>query len=287
MQIEIGTVVRQYEIISKLGEGGGGLVFKAKRGRNKFALKFTDSSARNTCCREVKYMTMLQTENISVKCYDSFIWNEYCVIVMEECKIDLLEYLLNNKLSLHDVKLIFKQICANVNKIHKLNIYHRDLKPENILLNNINSLRITDFANCIYAPEKCCISARNIGTLQYNAPEISRSDFYNPEQADVWSIGVILHVLLTGKWPFGNISALLYGDPNFGISESLYYDNDLVSLLESMLDIEPTKRPSLSDILVHPWLGGNDNNEVSRCTIETQDKSIIQIITSTLSKLYN
>ena len=210
MPFDSGSFVQDYEIICKLGEGAGGIVFRAVKGKKKFALKISSIAAIKSFYGEVKFMLMLQqTENISVKCYDSFVWkNEFCVIVMEEFKTDLLDQLLTNTYSIDDVKNIFKQICSHVNRMHNLNIYHRDLKPENILLNNENYLRITDFATCIFAPEKYCVSTANIGTLQYNAPEILRCKMYNAEKADVWSIGVILHVMLTGKWPFADVNAV-------------------------------------------------------------------------------
>ena len=280
MCFDSGTFIREYEILSKLGEGSGGFVYKAMKGKKNFALKFISVSAIQSFYGEVKFMLMLQqTENISVKCYDSFVWqNQYCVIVMEEFRIDLLDYLLTNTFSIDDVKHIFKQICSHVNKMHCLHIYHRDLKPENILLNNENCIRITDFANCIYTPDTYCIPTGNIGTYQYNAPELSRCKIYNAEKADVWSIGVILHVLLTGKWPFVDANSV-FNTITFCLSESLNGDEELISLLTSMLRIEPTERPSLSDILVHPWLVG------SRRRTNQEKTNLVQKISSSIGKL--
>jgi serine/threonine protein kinase len=88
--------------------------------------------------------------------------------------------------------------------MHQKNMVHRDLKPENILLDSIDidniQVKIADFGfSCLFDPKQGMVS--KIGTLAYMAPEILKDKIYGP-QIDVWSIGTITFMLLTGKCIF-------------------------------------------------------------------------------------
>lgn len=104
-----------------------------------------------------------------------------------------------------DAALITKQVLSAVAYCHSKNICHRDLKPENILLDSkaadsSNSIKVIDFgASQKFDPSKKMNQI--YGTAYYIAPEILKSD-YN-EKCDVWSVGVILFILLSGRPPFG------------------------------------------------------------------------------------
>lgn len=91
-----------------------------------------------------------------------------------------------------------------INYIHKLNIIHRDLKPENILLESKKvdnfDIKISDFGlSCFFDPKKGL--GDHVGSPSYMAPEIIKGEKYN-EKVDIWSIGVITYILLTGRLPF-------------------------------------------------------------------------------------
>src|SRR6202035_2542654 len=104
------------------------------------------------------------------------------------------------------------QIVYALNYAHSFSIVHRDLKPENILIHSLNPplIKIADWGMAAFAPpslqlETCC------GSPHYVSPEIVQGKKYEGNATDIWSCGVILYVLLTGRVPFDgeNLSVLL------------------------------------------------------------------------------
>jgi len=93
-----------------------------------------------------------------------------------------------------------EQILSSINYCHLNNICHRDLKPENILIEEGDSVKVIDFGTAqTFTSDK---GMHNIlGTPYYMAPEIFAKSGYN-EKCDIWSVGVIMYILLTGRPPF-------------------------------------------------------------------------------------
>lgn len=99
---------------------------------------------------------------------------------------------------------IIEQILMAINMCHKNNICHRDLKPENILFDNEGRIKVIDFGTAKKVdPEDGMKGVK--GTPYYVAPEIISQMKYN-EKCDIWSIGVIMYILLTGIPPFNGDS---------------------------------------------------------------------------------
>ena len=99
---------------------------------------------------------------------------------------------------------ILNQVLLAINYMHKNNLTHRDLKPENILLESKDmeklDVKIADFGfSCIFDPEEGLDLV--LGSPLYMAPEIIQNKVYN-EKVDIWSIGVITYMLLSGSNPF-------------------------------------------------------------------------------------
>lgn len=96
-------------------------------------------------------------------------------------------------------KLIFKQIFEGVRHCHEKRISHRDLKLENILVDENNGVKIIDFG----FSSKCGQKLQNFcGTPPYMAPEIAGRVPYHGEPADMWALGILLYLMLFGKFPF-------------------------------------------------------------------------------------
>lgn len=93
------------------------------------------------------------------------------------------------------------QLCDAVRYLHDLNITHRDLKLENLLLDKNFSIKLCDFGfvkgDCLQS-----MSQTYCGSKSYAAPEILKGEPYDPKKADMWAIGVILYIFVTGKMPF-------------------------------------------------------------------------------------
>jgi serine/threonine protein kinase len=98
-----------------------------------------------------------------------------------------------------DAKKIFQPLVDSVRYLHSINVSHRDIKLENVLLDGRLLPKLIDFgfATCIFDKAKIFC-----GTPSYMSPEIVLKTEYRGEPADVWALGVLLYVMLTGIFPF-------------------------------------------------------------------------------------
>ena len=163
---------------------------------------------------------------------------------------------------------VVKQLLLALNYMHSMQIMHRDLKPENILCeenaddendNNIQ-IKLTDFGFATkYDPDQK--QTLSLGSPFYMAPELCKEVEYD-HTVDVWSVGIIAFVLLTGTPPFYDKS----DNPNkAGIYNSIIeddFDSDLLvdatpaalSFIEAALKKEPNKRPTIAELIEMPWI---------------------------------
>ncbi|KAF0682574.1 Aste57867_25306 [Aphanomyces stellatus] len=155
----------------------------------------------------------------------------------------------------------FRQIVDGVQHIHAAGIAHRDLSLENILLDAAWHCRICDFGLSSQQGKWC---SGRVGKPFYMAPEVYIGDHqsYNGFKADVWSLGVLLFILLSGIPPLEVPSEV---DARFRIIRQegihalakmwkLPLTCDALDLLSSLLRAQPDERPSLADIAAHAWL---------------------------------
>ena len=94
-----------------------------------------------------------------------------------------------------------RQVCDAVRYLHDQDITHRDLKLENLLLDSSYNVKICDFG---FVKDECMkdLSKTYCGSKSYASPEILRGEPYDPKKSDIWAIGVILYIFVTGKMPF-------------------------------------------------------------------------------------
>ncbi len=154
---------------------------------------------------------------------------------------------------------VIRPLLESVAYLHDLGIVHRDLKPENILCGeNLEDLKIADFglSKMILPTEKMDSAC---GTLSYVAPEVLTLQGYGRE-ADLWSVGVIMFLLLCGKLPFDGddqseiirltVQADLKTNPNVWNKLS----EEVKSLIKALLNKNPKERISARDALRHPYI---------------------------------
>lgn len=133
---------------------------------------------------------------------------------------------------------------------------HRDLKLENILLDRHENVKLVDFGFTREYEGRTNHLQTFCGTICYSAPEMLKGEKYAGEKVDVWSLGIILYALLCGELPFDddddNVTRtrIISDEPRFPD----HLPADAVSLLKSLLSKRPFPRPSLPDILNHPFL---------------------------------
>eukprot|EP00252_Welwitschia_mirabilis_P002112 TRINITY_DN12027_c0_g3_i1.p1 TRINITY_DN12027_c0_g3~~TRINITY_DN12027_c0_g3_i1.p1 ORF type:complete len:585 (+),score=107.62 TRINITY_DN12027_c0_g3_i1:198-1952(+) len=153
-----------------------------------------------------------------------------------------------------------RTIVGVVEACHSLGVMHRDLKPENFLLSSADEdspLKATDFGLSIFfKPGQ--IFSDVVGSPYYVAPEVLKK-CYGPE-ADIWSAGVILYILLSGVPPFwaeteqGIFEQVLNGELDFESDPWPAISDSAKALIKNMLDRDPKKRPTAHEVLCHPWI---------------------------------
>ncbi|KAK4789518.1 hypothetical protein SAY86_016822 [Trapa natans] len=153
-----------------------------------------------------------------------------------------------------------RTIVGVVEACHSLGVMHRDLKPENFLLvskEEDSLLKTIDFGLSIFfKPGEKFVDV--VGSPYYVAPEVLKKR-YGPE-ADVWSAGVILYILLSGVPPFwaeneqGIFEEVLHGELDFSADPWPSISESAKDLVRKMLIRDPTKRPSAHEVLCHPWI---------------------------------
>ncbi|BGP03667.1 hypothetical protein NBRC10513v2_007402 [Rhodotorula toruloides] len=168
---------------------------------------------------------------------------------------ELFDYLVEHgRLSLPETRRIFGQLVLGVAYLHREGVVHRDLKLENVLLDENVNVKIADLGFGREFEKGKWLETR-VGTLGYMAPEVVAGSKYLGEQVDVWSLGVILYALVTGSLPFDDddegIMRQLILDCKYEMPEWL--DEDASSLIRSILTRDPLLRPSLKQILAHPF----------------------------------
>ncbi len=205
-----GTVISHYEIIEKVGEGGMGVVYKArdtKLGRT-VALKFLppqlicDSEVKARFEHEARAASALNHNNITTV-HDVDEIKGQCFICMEYIDGKSIKELVRQQtLSVDRVVEIALQIGEGLNAAHKKEIVHRDVKSDNVMLTAEGVVKITDFGLAkLKGATKLTKTGTTMGTLQYMSPEQAQGVEVD-QRSDVFSFGVILYEMITGQLPF-------------------------------------------------------------------------------------
>ncbi|XP_031442315.1 testis-specific serine/threonine-protein kinase 5-like isoform X2 [Clupea harengus] len=158
-------------------------------------------------------------------------------------------------LSEDEARRIFQQIVSAVKHCHSSHIVHRDLKCENILLDEGGFVKLTDFGFANSYSDKNVLMSTFCGSVAYTAPEILMSHKYNGEMADLWSLGVILYAIVTGKLPYKEkhprkLVQLLRKELPFHTPVSTACQD----LITRLLQWQPSARLSLDQICCHHWM---------------------------------
>ena len=206
----------RYEILEPIGKGGMAVVYKAKchRLNRLVAVKILksdlaqDADFRRRFNAESQAVALLSHPNI-VSVYDVSKGGDIEYIVMELIAgITLKQYmerrgLLNWRESLHFIT----QIMRALSHAHSRGIVHRDIKPQNIMVLRDGSVRVTDFGIACLENSAQTLTQEALGSVHYISPEQARGD-RTDARSDIYSAGVVLYEMLTGRLPFVGDSAV-------------------------------------------------------------------------------
>jgi len=216
----------------------------------------------NSLLQEALMMKKVDHPHI-VKCYDVFDSPDELCIVLELVKdgdlFDLLER--KAKFPEHEARQIFWQIVVALEHLHGLNIAHRDLKPENILVSiskttdgeESYALKLTDFGLAKQVHERTLMNTV-CGTPHYIAPEVvdkSRATQGYTKCVDLWSIGAVLYVLLSGTLPSEDVAktGVQFPPQRFRLITQPAKD-----LIKKLMTVDPLKRITIEGVVGHPWM---------------------------------
>ncbi|CAM4645540.1 unnamed protein product [Leuciscus chuanchicus] len=187
---------------------------------------------------------------------------ERVFVVMEKLHGDMLEMILSSekgRLPERITKFLVTQILVALRHLHFKNIVHCDLKPENVLLASADSfpqVKLCDFGFARIIGEKS-FRRSVVGTPAYLAPEVLRNKGYN-RSLDMWSVGVIVYVSLSGTFPFNEDEDIHDQIQNAAF---MYPPNpwktvtpEAIDLINNLLQVKMRKRYSVDKSLSHPWL---------------------------------
>ncbi|XP_034470852.1 protein kinase D4 [Hippoglossus hippoglossus] len=251
-----------------LGSGQFGVVYRGthrKSGR-AVAIKVIDKTRfptkQETHLRNEVSILQNLSHNGVVLLEGMFETVQYVFVVMEKLHGDMLEMILSNekgRLPERNTRFLVMQILEALRYLHFKHIAHCDLKPENVLLASAEPLpqvKLCDFGFARIISEKS-FRRTVVGTPAYLAPEVISSSGYN-RSLDMWSVGVIMYVSLSGTFPFNededikqqitNATFMYPRQPWASISL------EAVSLINNLLRVSLRQRFSVGRALGHPWL---------------------------------
>jgi len=176
----------------------------------------------------------------------------YLVFADTDYDSDLFDYIDKNPNVMPEMeaKTIFKEILDAVQTLHHINIVHRDIKDENVLINyKTKEIQLIDFGSSAFY-EKDKKLTNFVGSFLFAAPEIIKGMSYEGPPQDIWSLGILLYTMIYKATPFNDYYEILRNKMKFppGISK------ECEELILWMTDRDISKRPTIDDVLNHPWI---------------------------------
>jgi len=256
--------LENYEICKKIGKGGFSTVYLSinKSTKQNVAIKKLEVDnifkLKKNIKRELELHKKINHANI-IKLYN-VIYNTQentIYMILEYCKYgDLSKFQKKRPMKEKHVQKYMNQISNGIDYLYHHNIIHRDLKPQNLLINEVLNLKICDFGlakeNTFNLKNTYC------GSPMYMAPEILFYKQYS-NKSDLWSIGIILYEMITGKPPyyvknFYELTKKIKKTIELPRKYKLYISEDVIHLLNGLLKQNPNDRIEWKDFFDFKWI---------------------------------
>ena len=283
-----------FELIEQIGEGGMGLVYRARyvvNGR-EVALKMlpadvTDETALARFERELEVLKNLKHPNI-VRCFGGVCENHRRFYAMELVEGGTLEDKLQEKKVLPWEQVIYfaLQICDALACSHAQGVVHRDIKPANFLLNRSGQLKLSDFGLASVADSRRITAAgKTAGTFLYMAPEQIRGQEVT-DKTDLYALGCVLYELITGAPPFvgetpaATLHMHCQNQPNRPTEKILDCPIALERIILQLLEKDASHRPQSAQAVAAALREVKQSVAISRVTAaEVPERSRIKALT--------
>ncbi|CAD6239214.1 GSCOCG00008643001-RA-CDS [Cotesia congregata] len=279
-----------YELQEELGRGKFGTVYLCKDKKNglKLAVKIVNTTKkedRRSVEREVEIMRRLQHPRL-IQLYDAIDNTKQFYVVLELIEGgELFERVIDDDFVLTErsCAVFMRQICEGIEFVHSQNILHLDMKPENILCltKEGNRIKIIDFGLARQFDPRKKLQVL-FGTPEFVAPEVVNFDQIG-YGTDMWSIGVICYVLLSGLSPFmgdtdvetmANVTIAKY---DFDHEAFNNISEDAKDFIRRLLVKDKEKRISAHVCRFHPWLAPKSNSKTKKPSPLKKKKKIKKV----------
>eukprot|EP00123_Amoebidium_parasiticum_P016944 comp23652_c1_seq1/m.40385 comp23652_c1_seq1/g.40385 ORF comp23652_c1_seq1/g.40385 comp23652_c1_seq1/m.40385 type:complete len:909 (-) comp23652_c1_seq1:101-2827(-) len=260
--------VYEFDEKNPLGKGGFATVYRAihRQTRQQVAVKVIgkkhlDPVEKEGMLAEIAILKLVNHPNVIdlLEIYDT---PDTLYLVMELCTGgEMLALFKKGPMAEQQAVRLIKQLFQGIAYLHDIGIVHRDIKPSNILLSTdipeTQVLKIVDFGFSKFVRPSERLEDP-VGTLKYNAPEVINEQAYN-KPVDMWSAGIIVYILLTGRFPFiarsehELVDAITRARFDCTCKEYEALSVDAKNVIHSLLRVDPELRPSAKDMLTFNW----------------------------------
>lgn len=286
-----GNFFEEYELLNTLGNGSYSVCKLARHRATGFQYAVKIINRTNCDCREEVEILLRYGHHpgiVSLKGVHEEAGKVYLVLQLLKGG-DLLDYIsAKGRLTEKEASSILKTLVSTVAFLHDNGVVHRDLKPPNILFASedcaAESVTICDmgFAKQLRADNGLLMTP--CYTAMYVAPEVLKRQGYDAA-CDIWSLGVILYIMLSGRCPFSTapndspqriLQRISCGRLDLTADHWSCISQSVKDLLVDMLHLSPQRRPLASHLLNHPWLNPNNHQVVTNVNQSCQQPMQIQ-----------
>ena len=253
----IGNTISHYNILEKLGEGGMGVVYKARDIKldREVAIKFlpahlsSDADAIKRFTHEAKAASAIDHSHIGTIYEIDETDDGATFIVMALYDGETLrERIDREEIGVEEALDIATQIASGLSKAHSKDIIHRDIKPSNMIITSDGEVKIIDFGLAkLSGRTRLTREASTLGTAAYMSPEQARGDEVD-NRTDIWSVGAVMYEMLAGRLPFRGdyepavVYSILNEDPEPLTNTHTDIPLEVEQLIDRALAKDPEKR---------------------------------------------